>query len=361
MESSSVQADRVAAMVEALVTRVGGAVPSREYSALTQLAYNLLEPVPPFVPPSPRQVTVLIIDLRGFSLLAETCSSATLIAVLKPFFEHMTALVHAHGGFVDKFLGDGVMALFGAPAACEEHLQQALLCAARMQQAMVGINAANVQQGLPEIHAGIGINTGEVMVGSFGPEEHREYTAIGDEVNFAARVESFSLRGQVLLSENSYLAARESIEVGAVRRLQVKGRRGPVTLYEMLAVTRPECIEVPRVELRNSPRVAVELPLQFHRVDGKEVLQETHAGSIRNLGYDGMLAQLEMELPTFSEINFRVNSDFATDVSGELYARALQTRAVANRFEISFAFTTSGTAGNEVVRRYVDQLLWGRL
>lgn len=357
---SSVQADRVVAMVEALVTRVGGGISSREYSALTQLAYNLLKPVPPFAPPSPRQVTVLIVDLRGFSSLAETCSSATLIALLKPFFEHMTSLVHAHGGFVDKFLGDGVMALFGAPTACAEHLQRALLCAARMQQAMVGINSEHVQQGLPEIHTGIGINTGEVMVGSFGPEEHREYTAIGDEVNFAARVESFSLRGQVLLSENSYLAARECIEVGAVRRLRVKGRRGPVTLYEMLAVTRPEHMEVPRVELRNSPRVAVELPLQFHRMDGKQVLQETHAGSIRNLGYDGMLAQLEMELPTLSEINFRVNSEFATDVSGELYARALHTRPVANRFEISFAFTTSGAAGHEVVRRYVDQLLWGR-
>ncbi|MEQ9465565.1 MAG: adenylate/guanylate cyclase domain-containing protein [Haliea sp.] len=357
---SSVQSDRVVAMVEALLARVGGAVPAAEYSALTQLAYNLLEPVPPFLPPSPRQVTVLIVDLRGFSSLAEICSSADLIDLLKPFFEQMTMLIHAHGGFVDKFLGDGVMALFGAPTPCDSHLQQALQCAARMQQAMAGINTENARRGLPEIHAGIGINTGEVMVGSFGPEDHREYTAIGDEVNFAARIESFSLRGQVLLSENSYLAARDSIEVGAMRRLQVKGRRGPVNLYEMLAVSEPERIEVPRVELRNSPRVEVELPLQFHRVDGNEVLQETHAGSIRNLGYDGMLAQLELELPTLSEINFRVNSDFATDVSGEVYARALYTRPIANRFEISFAFTTSGTAGHEAVRRYVDQLLWGR-
>lgn len=357
---SSIGSDRVMSMVQALVTRVGGTVPPQEYAALTQLAYNLLEPAPPVSPPSPRLVTVLIVDLRGFSSLAETCSSAALIGLLTPFFEQMTALIHAHGGFVDKFLGDGVMALFGAPHTCHDHLQQALLCAARMQQAMVRINTENARLGLPEVHAGIGINTGEVMVGSFGPDDHREYTAIGDEVNFAARVESFSLRGQVLLSENSYRGARDSIEVGAMRRLQVKGRRGPVTLYEMLAVTGSERVEVPRVELRNSPRVEVELPLHFHRVDGKEVLQETHAGSIRNLGYDGMLAQLELELPTLSEINFRVNSDFATDVSGELYARALHTRPVANRFEISFAFTTSGTTGHEAVRRYVDQLLWGR-
>jgi adenylate cyclase len=348
-------------MVEALVARVGGAVPPGEYSVLTQLAYNLLEPVPPVSPPSPREVTVLIVDLRGFSSLAESCPSAILIALLKPFFEQMTALVHAHGGFVDKFLGDGVMALFGAPRPCDDHLHKALLCAARMQQAMVEINAVNARLGLPHIYAGIGINTGEVMVGSFGPEEHREYTAIGDEVNFTARVESFSLRGQVLLSENSYCAARDHIEIGAMRCLQVKGRSGPVTLYEMLAVTEPERVEVPQVELRNSPRVAVELPLHFHRVDGKQVLQETHAGSIRNIGYHGMLAQLELELPTLSEINFRVNSDFATDVSGELYARVLQARPLANSFEISFAFTTSGTTGHEVVRRYVDQLLWGRL
>ena len=102
---------------------------------------------PPIAQPEPRLITVLIIDLRGFSVLADTCDPPLLLAVLKPFFERMTTLVHEHGGFVDKFLGDGVMALFGAPQRQEDHLQKALACAARMQQAMLDLNAGNIARG----------------------------------------------------------------------------------------------------------------------------------------------------------------------------------------------------------------------
>lgn len=339
--------------------RIGDPVTERERAVITQLAYDMLEPSPPATAPELRHITLLIVDLRGFSVLADSCEPATLVAVLKPFFQRMTELVHEHGGFVDKFLGDGVMALFGAPTLREDHLPRALTCAARMQQAMLDLNAENRRLGIPEIHAGIGINSGKVMVGSFGPRQHSEYTAIGDEVNFAARVESFSLRGQVLLSESSYRAAQRYIETGAMRQLRVKGRQGPITLYEMTAVTAPERTPVPKVEMRTSPRVPVQLPLRFYRVHDKQIIDEPYRGNIMNLGYDGMLARLPLSLPSLSEISFTVNPDLVSDGASDLFARALHSRRDDDGFQTAFAFTSAGTPGHEAVRSYVDRVLWG--
>ena len=350
---------RVETFLRGLAARIDGHIAQGEQAALTQLAYDLLDPAPPLATPESRQLTVLIVDLRCFSVLAERCEPAVLLSLLQPFFSSMTQLVHQHGGFVDKFTGDGVMALFGAPERSEDHLQKAISCAARMQQAMLQLNAGNVARGLPEIHAGIGINTGEVMVGSFGASEHSEYTAIGDEVNFAARIESFSLRGQILLSENSYRAARESVEIGAIRHLRVKGRHGPVNLYEMTAVTQPQRVIVPRVEMRASPRVPVQLPLHFYRVRNTQVSSESYRGSITNLGYDGMLARLPLDLPSLSEISFTVTPDFTATESNDIYARALHSQRDADGYQTAFAFTSSGTPGHEAVRSYVDRLLWG--
>lgn len=358
MENADYSA-RVAAFMTGIAHRIGTPIAERERAAINQLAHAMLDPSPPVAEPESRLITVLIIDLRGFSVLAGSCEPAVLLAVLKPFFERMTELVHQHGGFVDKFLGDGVMALFGAPESREDHLPRALACAARMQQAMLHLNAGNIANGIPEIHAGIGINTGEVMVGSFGPQQYREYTAIGDEVNFAARVESFSLRGQVLLSERSYRAARGCIETGAIRQLRVKGRSGPVNLYEMTAVTAPVRTIVPQVEMRASPRVAVQLPLRFYRVHDKQVIDEPYRGSIMNLGYHGMLARLPLDLPSLSEISFTVNPDLVSDGASDLYARALHSRRDDDAYQTAFAFTSGGTPGHEAVRSYVDRLLWG--
>ena len=178
-------------------------------------------------------------------------------------------------------------------------------------------------------------------------------------MNFASRVESFSLRGQVLLSENSYRAARDGIETGAIRQLRVKGRRGPVTLYEMTAVTTPGRVIVPRVEMRASPRVPVQLPLRFYRVQDKQVMDQPYRGSITNLGYDGMLTRLPFDVPLLSEISFAVNPDLTADESSDLYARALHSNRDDNAYQTAFAFTTAGTPGHEAVRSYVDRLLWG--
>lgn len=352
---------RMLTFTETLTSRLSRELSEREHAAIAQLVHELRDESPEDLTPQAQTVTVLMADLRGFTDLAASCEPDTLVAVLQPFFARMTEVIHEHGGFVDKFLGDGVMALFGAPTPRDDHLLNALCCAVRMQQAMLELNECHVARGFPSLYAGIGINSGVVMAGSFGSADYREYTVIGDVVNLAARVESFALRGEVLLSEHCTTDAGDDIEIASERQLRVKGRSGLIKLYELGSVTKPQRLEVPQVEMRASPRVPVDLPLLYCTVQDKQVLPPARTGSILNLGYDGMLAQLPEPLPApeLGEITFALTPEPTATDHVDIYARALHQRPGAQGFQTSFAFTSVGTRGREAVRRYVDRTLWG--
>lgn len=350
---------RTAIFADMLAARLDIDLSERERAAISQLVYELTDDVSCDLPPEPQSVTVLMVDLRGFSALAASVAPETLVALLQPFFTSMTEVIHDHGGFVDKFLGDGVMALFGAPAPCADHLHRALSCAVQMQCAMSKLNARNKPLQLPPLYAGIGINSGEVMAGSFGSQDYHEYTVIGDEVNLAARMEKFALRGEVLISEHCFRAAKDMIEVADTRHPRVRGHNGPITLHKLGAVTRPLRIEVPNVETRASPRVPVNLPLRYSTIEDQRVLQQERKGSIINLGYHGMLAQLPQRLPEHGEITFGLAPEPTAMEYEDVFARALHQHPTDNGFQTAFAFTSVGARGSEAVRRYVDQALWG--
>ncbi len=137
---------------------------------------------------SPREVAVLLTDLRGFTSISETFPATTVLEVLNIYLTRMTEVVAEHGGTVDKFMGDSVMALFGAPTSQGNDAECAVICAVDMQIAMVELNEHHLRLGLPDLFMGIGVNTGLVMAGRLGSEIHSEYTVIGDDVNTASRI-----------------------------------------------------------------------------------------------------------------------------------------------------------------------------
>ncbi len=181
-----------------------------------------------------RQVTIHISDLRGFTSVAEKYTALGMVELLNRYFERMSEIIIRHGGTIDKFMGDAIMVLFGAPIVRDDDIEAALACAIEMQIAMDDINGQNKAYGIAPLYMGIGINTGEVVVGHLGSTLHSEYTVIGDQVNLASRVEAHSLRGQILLSENTYLLARDFIETGDVNEVKVKGKKSSLRIYELL-------------------------------------------------------------------------------------------------------------------------------
>jgi adenylate cyclase len=146
----------------------------------------------------------------------------------------MTETIFAHGGTLDKYIGDGLMALFGAPAATPQDAANALAAAIDMQRQLPVLNAELRAEGLPELKVGIGLHTGEATVGYIGSERRTEYTAIGDTVNLAARLEQNASGGQILLSEAAAKAAQPAPRTLRPRpALLVKNRTQPVQVFEV--------------------------------------------------------------------------------------------------------------------------------
>ena len=178
-------------------------------------------------------ITILFADIRGFTRISEHAPPEKIVGLLNRYFSAMTDIIFAHGGTLDKYLGDGLMALFGAPTTTPEDASNALNAAVAMQRRLLGINTELRQEGLSEVGVGIGLHTGEVTVGYIGSERRSEYTAIGDSVNTASRLESNAKGGEILVSDATAKAARSRYKLHPREPITVKNREQPVILWEV--------------------------------------------------------------------------------------------------------------------------------
>ena len=178
-------------------------------------------------------ITVLFADIRGFTRISEHAAPEKIVQLLNRYFSAMTDIIFAHGGTLDKYLGDGLMALFGAPTVTPKDAANAIAAAVAMQRRMLSINDELREEGFPEVGIGIGLHTGEVTVGYIGSERRSEYTAIGDAVNTASRLESNAKAGEILVSEVTAKAAHSRYQLAAREPIHVKNREQPVPLFEV--------------------------------------------------------------------------------------------------------------------------------
>jgi len=179
-----------------------------------------------------REMTVLFCDLKGFTTLAEHMEPTQVQALLNTVFSRLTHVIRRHGGTVDKYMGDCVMAFWGAPVETPEHAQRAVDAARHMLQEIVAINTDHGRLGLPAIGAGIGVSTGPMCVGDMGSDLRRSYTVVGDAVNLGARLEALSrVYGEDLLVSEATRAACPLLVWQEVDRVRVKGKADAVTIF----------------------------------------------------------------------------------------------------------------------------------
>ena len=222
-----------------------------------------------------RTVSVLVADLRGFTLLADgPFSAAEIVQMLNNFLGTMTEIVARHHGIVDEIVGDGLMAFFGAPSSQDDHAQRAVACALEMQRSIAQVNAFNRERGLPELSMGIGIHTGEVIVGNIGSNTRCKYSVVGKHVNLAARIESSSCGNQILVSEATLGHSGAILRIDGQIVIRPKGLAEPVTAFEIGGIGGKYNLFLPHfkdelVDLSES------VPAQCAIVDNKSLGDET--------------------------------------------------------------------------------------
>lgn len=182
-----------------------------------------------------RVVSVLMADIRGFTDLAARVGPRDVVALLNDYFGVMSECVRRHKGSVNKFLGDGLLAIFGAPVSYLENQSNAVSCALDMVDGLTEVNARHAERIGGPLAIGIGINTGEAVVGNIGSEDRVEYTVIGDVVNVAARLEGLThgMPNAILIGESTYDAVRSQVEAAALGRHELRGRAGDVAVYRV--------------------------------------------------------------------------------------------------------------------------------
>ncbi len=180
-----------------------------------------------------RQLAVMFTDIRGFTTIAEKMPPEEIVESLNAYFGPMVDVVQAHGGIVDKYIGDAIMAFFGAPVKHDNDALQAVNCGFGMLEALAAFNARQTQRGRPSFSVGIGINFGEVTVGNIGSEKKMDYTVIGDMVNLASRLEGLTkiYRVPFLVSESVYRLVATRVHCRLADRVVVKGKTEITAVY----------------------------------------------------------------------------------------------------------------------------------
>jgi adenylate cyclase len=179
------------------------------------------------------QATILLSDLRDFTRLCEDRDPAEVVALLNEYFTAMAGVIWEHGGTIDKFIGDAILAVYGVPVPQEEHVFQAVESALAMHHALARLNREHARRGVPVLRMGIALHTGPVLAGNVGAPERMEYTVMGDSVNVTARIGELNKQygTELLLSESTYEQVRERFPCRLVAEAKIRGRHHPLRVY----------------------------------------------------------------------------------------------------------------------------------
>ncbi len=344
--------ERILGEVQAMLPEAS--LPQVEEQLRQRIGRLLGEPASHKHPAERRVLTALVAELRGFDAFAAQHEPTSVVNLFNRFLAQMNEVVARHGGVIESVGSSVLTILFGSNTPQTDHATRALACAAEMQQAMSRCNQQNEILRLPPLYLGMGIHSSELVTGAVGATLRREWAALGAGIETAARIAKQSLRGQVLLSDNTYRFVHDFILVGELNTLRVRGRRSPVTLYELLGTTRPRALTVPRRDIRKSPRVLVQMPCYFQRVKGSSTLGAMHCGQVVDMGYHGLRMISPVPLETTGEIMMSLSLQLLGNRTSDIYARIVTADPEQQGYRCSMEFTDIDLIGRQTIKQFVD-------
>jgi PAS domain S-box-containing protein len=269
-----------------------------------------------------RKVTMMMTDLRGFTSLSERLAPKWVVTLLNRYLSAMVTIIKQYGGTIDEFIGDAIFVLFGAPVWKEDDAQRAVACGVAMQLAMASVNEQNRAEGLPELEMGIGIHTGQVVVGNIGSPERMKYGVVGSHVNLTSRIQSFTTGGQILVSEATKREAGPMLKIGQQREVRAKGFEQPIALYEVVGIGGPHKLSL--IQSREALTALSEaIQVDYCLADGSRLNGETFKGRLMRLSSRRAGLRLDQPVPVFSNLEIMLTGGEGKRVSGSLYCKVV--------------------------------------
>jgi PAS domain S-box-containing protein len=269
-----------------------------------------------------RRVTMLMSDLRGFTSMSERLPPERVVAMLNRYLTSMVDVIKKYQGTIDEFIGDAIFVLFGAPTWQEDDAERAVACAVAMQLAMGAVNEQNKQEDLPELEMGIGIHTGQVVLGNIGSAERMKYGVVGSHVNLTSRIQSYTTGGQILISETTRQDVGRILKPGKQMEIKAKGIDQPITLYEALGIGGSHKLLLPETMETLVP-LASEIPLQYEVLEASHESGKMSQGGLTKVSCKAAEARLETPVPNLSNLKMRLIGSGGKTMPGTLYAKVL--------------------------------------
>jgi adenylate cyclase len=272
-----------------------------------------------------RLATIIMSDIRGFSAISERCSPEKVVHFLNVYLETMADVITKYGGTIDEFIGDGILVIFGAPQQAKDDAQRAVACAVAMQLAMPKINQKLQILDVPMLETGIGINTGEVVVGNIGSIKRAKYGVVGSNVNLTGRIESYTVGGQILIAESTLQAAGAIVRVDGQIPIQPKGFQEPIMIYDVSGISGEYNLFLPKPE---QPMYKLTSPLmvQLFILEGKHVAGNQIVGQLTKLS--SKLAEIKTATPLPLLSNLKMNlishADSSAILSEDIYIKVTE-------------------------------------
>ncbi|MHB8067053.1 MAG: response regulator [Desulfobaccales bacterium] len=279
-----------------------------------------------------RRATILMADLRGFTSLSERLPAEDVVAMLNIYLETMTEIIQKYQGTIDEFIGDAILVIFGAPILRPDDPLRAVACAVEMQLAMTSVNARNRRAGYPEAALGIGINTGEVVMGNIGSKKRIKYAVVGRAVNLTARIESYTVGGQIFISESTLYECGDILWIDSAMKVMPKGVNKPLTIHEVGGIAGdfqlflPPKKEITWIELKQG------IPVQFTVVDWKHTGELGHGGAITKIAHN--MVEIHSKVLPSPLANLRISlydlddHEITDDLYGKVVARLSESPPV---------------------------------
>ncbi|MGF1494843.1 MAG: CHASE2 domain-containing protein [Microcoleaceae cyanobacterium] len=302
-----------------------------------------------------QNVTVLTADLKGFTVLSEQLIPEDVVYILNIYLKQMSAIIAYYQGTIDKYTGDGIIVIFGAPHSQTDDALRAVACAIAMQQGMVNVNRQLRMLNFPTLEMGIGINTGEAVVGNIGSDEHVEYTAIGYEVNLSFQIESGAVGEQILISEatrnviNAHPLGTNLVLINAEKQVKPLGMNQNVTVYEVGGIGHPYNLFLSK-ESEQLLAVKPVIPVRYLILEGKHTTNIFFEAVITQLSIKGAEVEIDpakvaLMPPLQGDIKLNLlKANGLTSISEDIYARVIKNIPNRRKFYIRFVFKPSTVA-----------------